>query len=209
MQHSVVGGEQAFYMDGFQLAILLCRKWTRNMLQQLLQTQEIRPVCRLMPQTPTCEQHGWACCITYHACAVPWLQDEQSIVQMATQGCGFVTIISGTFLLHTTKDLDLTSLHMEEMVRQPSLAAASGTTLGSSSVRERRGGMQGSSIELGKTGPGGLEIITVAANVGDKVSGSGADDEQHPLLVSGANGTSNGTAALGPRKGRTSGVFGW
>lgn len=137
------------------------------------------------------------------------LQDEQSDVQMATQGCGFITIVGGTFLLHTTKDLDLTGLHMEEMVRQPSITAASSTALGATSIRERRGGMQGSNIELGKTGAGGLEAITIAADVGDKGSGSGADDEQHPLLVTGANGSSNGTAALGSRKGRTSGLFGW
>ena len=35
------------------------------------------------------------------------LQEEQSFVQMATQFCGFVTIISGTFILHMTKDMEI------------------------------------------------------------------------------------------------------
>eukprot|EP00878_Enallax_costatus_P025801 GHUV01027632.1.p1 GENE.GHUV01027632.1~~GHUV01027632.1.p1 ORF type:complete len:126 (+),score=18.60 GHUV01027632.1:566-943(+) len=121
---------------------------------------------------------------------------------MATQGCGFVTIVGGTFLLHTTKDLDLTGLHMEEMVRQPSVAAGGSSSIGSSSIRERRGG-QGSSIELGQTGRD-LEVGKTAAELASKVSDSGADDEQHPLLV---NGTSGSSAALGSRKGRSSGLF--
>lgn len=121
---------------------------------------------------------------------------------MATQACGFVTIVNGTFLLHTTKDLDLTGLHMEELVRQPSAAGGSSSSLGTSSIRERRGG-QGASIELGKTGKD-LEAGNTAAELASKVSDSGADDEQHPLLV---NGTSGSSAALGARKGRSSGIF--
>ena len=35
------------------------------------------------------------------------LQEEQSVVQMTTQLCGFVTIISGTFILHMTKDMEI------------------------------------------------------------------------------------------------------
>ena len=35
------------------------------------------------------------------------LPEPQTTAQLATQGAGFVTIVCGTFLLHTTKDLDL------------------------------------------------------------------------------------------------------
>lgn len=36
------------------------------------------------------------------------LQDIQSTVQIATEACGFITIVGGTFLLHATKDMDIT-----------------------------------------------------------------------------------------------------
>lgn len=39
----------------------------------------------------------WAC-----------LQDIQNPVQVASETCGFLTIVGGTFLLHTTRDLDIT-----------------------------------------------------------------------------------------------------
>lgn len=135
------------------------------------------------------------------------MQDEQTSVQMATQGCGFVTIVGGTFLLHTTKDMDLTGLHVEEMVRQPSTAAASTASLMASSIRERRG-MQGSGIELGKQSNGVLEPITVAIDVGANSSGSGAEEEQHPLLVTATSGSNSSSVA---RKVRPSGqgLFGW
>jgi len=40
-----------------------------------------------------------------HHCA---LQEEQTTRQMATEVCGFIAIIIGTFLLHATRDLDIT-----------------------------------------------------------------------------------------------------
>ena len=36
------------------------------------------------------------------------MQEEQSPRQATTEVCGFVTIVIGTFLLHSTKDLDIT-----------------------------------------------------------------------------------------------------
>lgn len=36
------------------------------------------------------------------------VQEEQSARQATTEICGFVTIVIGTFLLHSTKDLDIT-----------------------------------------------------------------------------------------------------
>ncbi|WIA13133.1 hypothetical protein OEZ85_006728 [Tetradesmus obliquus] len=121
--------------------------------------------------------------------SVIMFQDEQTRVQMATQACGFVTIVSGTFLLHTTKDLDLTRVQLEDMVRSSSNAAddlAAGTggsaSVGARSVRERRGGggggsrmeMQGSSIEMGK----GSQGIEVKVEAGEKGGGGGGGDQQ-------------------------------
>ncbi len=39
--------------------------------------------------------------------SVIMFQEEQTVTQMATEMCGFVTIISGVFLLHATKDMDV------------------------------------------------------------------------------------------------------
>lgn len=36
------------------------------------------------------------------------MQEVQSPRQATTEVCGFVTIVVGTFLLHSTKDLDIT-----------------------------------------------------------------------------------------------------
>ena len=36
--------------------------------------------------------------------------DQQSVLQVISELCGFVTILSGTFLLHITKDIDAVSL---------------------------------------------------------------------------------------------------
>jgi len=35
-------------------------------------------------------------------------KEKQTMTQVATQACGFGTIVSGTFILHSTKDMDLT-----------------------------------------------------------------------------------------------------
>ena len=36
------------------------------------------------------------------------MQEVQTNRQMATELCGFITIVIGTFLLHATRDLDIT-----------------------------------------------------------------------------------------------------
>lgn len=140
-------------------------------------------------------------------------QDYQTRVQMATQACGFITIVGGTFLLHTTKDLDITRVDLEEMVRSNStttdgVAAASGSTLSSRSVRERRTALQASlELELGK---GGMMEVKVDANDKGGGAGGGPEDEQHPLLA-GASGASTNSSSNNAtaRKARASGLFGF
>lgn len=39
--------------------------------------------------------------------SVIMFQEEQTATQVATETCGFVTIIAGVFLLHATKDMDV------------------------------------------------------------------------------------------------------
>ncbi|KAG2484397.1 hypothetical protein HYH03_016811 [Edaphochlamys debaryana] len=45
-------------------------------------------------------------------------RDVQSVTQVMTEGCGFVTIVGGTFLLHATKDLDVTMADLNRLVKE-------------------------------------------------------------------------------------------
>jgi hypothetical protein len=45
----------------------------------------------------------------------------QSWVQIATEACGFTTIVAGTFLLHTTKDLEVSASDLSRLTKEPSL----------------------------------------------------------------------------------------
>jgi hypothetical protein len=46
---------------------------------------------------------------------------------MVTQACGFITIVAGTFLLHTTKDMDLTVQDLDQLTRSHEEATGMGT----------------------------------------------------------------------------------
>lgn len=48
----------------------------------------------------------------------------QSWVQIATEACGFTTIVAGTFLLHTTKDLDISVGDLNRLTKEPTLGLA-------------------------------------------------------------------------------------
>ena len=50
------------------------------------------------------------------------VQEPQTHRQIATEACGFIAIIIGTFLLHATKDLDITLQNLRNLTT-PSLAA--------------------------------------------------------------------------------------
>jgi hypothetical protein len=107
--------------------------------------------------------------------------------QLATQACGFITIVSGTFLLHTTKDLDMTAVSLKHILdRKDEDAAvgaggAGGAALSAGSVRERRPVAAG--LELGSLDGGKAEAAEkgLMANGG---AGKDADDEHHPLISS-------------------------
>lgn len=42
-------------------------------------------------------------------------QEEQTGTQIATEVCGFLTIVVGTFLLHVTRDLDVSMAALQHM----------------------------------------------------------------------------------------------
>lgn len=46
-------------------------------------------------------------------------KDIQQPVQIMSEACGFVTIVGGTFLLHTTKDMDLELSDLSKLTRDP------------------------------------------------------------------------------------------
>ena len=59
-----------------------------------------------------------------HFVAVVWpfellvvLQEVQSWTQIMTEGCGFATIVIGTFLLHATRDMDASLGSLSHLAR--------------------------------------------------------------------------------------------
>ncbi|PNH02510.1 Magnesium transporter NIPA2, partial [Tetrabaena socialis] len=45
-------------------------------------------------------------------------RDVQSAEQVLTESCGFVTIVAGTFLLHATRDLDVTLADLGRLIKE-------------------------------------------------------------------------------------------
>lgn len=45
------------------------------------------------------------------------IQEPQTSRQIATEACGFVAIVTGTFLLHSTRDLDVSLSNLSQMTR--------------------------------------------------------------------------------------------
>lgn len=142
----------------------------------------------------------------HHGCADP-TQDDQTSQQLATQACGFITIVSGTFLLHTTKDLDLTAVNLEHMLDRSEAAVASSAALSAGSVRERR--PTGTAVlEMGERSLDSVKAEAAEKGVQNGVSGSkDGDDEHHPLI--GSSGQVGGLSTIGVRKQRgLGGLFG-
>lgn len=52
------------------------------------------------------------------------VQDIQHPIQIATEICGFITIIGGTFLLHTTRDLDVSFSDLSRLAKEAALTTA-------------------------------------------------------------------------------------
>jgi hypothetical protein len=131
------------------------------------------------------------------AAAAPPPQDVQTGKQLATEACGFLTIVGGTFMLHTTRDLDLTPLDLDRLtktergssdggagaVRSPSQGSAA-------NLRGRRPAAAG--LELGSVGSGNLKHVAVDVGAagggggggggGEGAAAGGAEREDEPLL---------------------------
>lgn len=132
-------------------------------------------------------------------CADMALQDDQTSQQLATQACGFITIVSGTFLLHATKDLDLTGVNLEHMLEGKEAAVASSATLSQGSVVQRRPA-GAASMELGALDSAKAEAAEKGLSNGS-AGGKDGSDEQHPLIGTGNNGQGgSGLSTLGSRK---------
>lgn len=118
-----------------------------------------------------------------------------------------MTIVSGTFLLHTTKDLDLTAVNLEHILDRKEAAVASSAALSTGTVRERRSAapmMELGSLEAAKAEASEKGISNGAGTVKD------ADDEHHPLIGAGGGQVGgSGLSTLGVRKQRgLGGLFG-
>jgi hypothetical protein len=77
----------------------------------------------------------------------------QTTVQMVTTLCGFTTIVAGTFLLHTTRDMDLTVSDLDELTRgqTPGPDTGSGASMASgptAGALQKRRGVSTAVVEL-------------------------------------------------------------
>jgi hypothetical protein len=48
-----------------------------------------------------------------------WVQEEQTVTQVTTEACGFLTIVIGTFLLHVTRDMDVSWTGLQQLASSP------------------------------------------------------------------------------------------
>ena len=64
--------------------------------------------------------HPSKCTTVLQACRL-LPQEPQTSRQIATESCGFIAIVIGTFLLHATRDLDITLQNLSQLA-QPSAA---------------------------------------------------------------------------------------
>lgn len=98
-------------------------------------------------------------------------RDIQSPLQIVTEMCGFVTIVIGTLLLHTTRDMDIAWADIARMSRDSELRLAA------LNARDRKAYLLGEEMMplplAGDDGDGGL------AGGADGVSGSALDKPGH------------------------------
>jgi multidrug transporter EmrE-like cation transporter len=80
-------------------------------------------------------------------------RDPVTLVQAATQLAGFVTVIGGVFLLHATRELDLTLSHLPARTTPPPAPGAGGVDL--AGADSDGGAMVGATAEQGAAARGG------------------------------------------------------
>ncbi|KAI8474297.1 MAG: magnesium transporter NIPA-domain-containing protein [Monoraphidium minutum] len=120
--------------------------------------------------------------------SVIMFQDVQTSVQLATEACGFLTIVGGTFLLHTTRDLDLTPLDLDHLTKgerdSAATAAAARTTSGAlpqPSLRGRRVAAA-QSLELAGGGGGKHLALELGGGGGGDAAAAAGEREDEPLI---------------------------
>lgn len=87
------------------------------------------------------------------AASMIMMREQQSARQLLTEASGFVTIVCGTFLLHTTKDVDLPmEAFAQLLVRGSAGSGASANGLGLNGGGTRGEGAAEDGLELGSTG---------------------------------------------------------
>jgi hypothetical protein len=107
----------------------------------------------------------------------------QTTVQLATTLCGFATIVAGTFLLHTTRDMDLTVSDLDELTRGQSPATGSGASMASgptAGALQKRRGVSTAVVEL--LAAGGRKQDAYNSNKEDGPDGMEGDRDDEPLL---------------------------
>lgn len=94
-------------------------------------------------------------------------RDVQSVRQVLTEACGFVTIVGGTFLLHATKDLDLSWSDLNRLTKEKEANLLGRALMGSNGADDRDRELDlrpllhpshgGADVEVAGMGIGGLD----------------------------------------------------
>jgi hypothetical protein len=80
-------------------------------------------------------------------------REQQTPVQVATETCGFITIVGGTFLLHTTRDMHVSVSELASLSRDQGTSSSGSGGAGGPGGRELAAMYQGvPSAEEGKSG---------------------------------------------------------
>jgi len=108
---------------------------------------------------------------------------------MATEVCGFITIVGGTFLLHATRDLDLTPLDLDHLTKGDRAGGGGDGGGGGGTPGGARAGSGSSAVLRGRRPLQQMEL-----------TGAGGAGKHLALDVGGNGGEGGGAAAAGERE---------
>mmetsp|Transcript_28 Transcript_28/g.85 ORF Transcript_28/g.85 Transcript_28/m.85 type:complete len:347 (+) Transcript_28:444-1484(+) len=116
---SVEGDNQLIYPETYYciLIVVVCIVTQMNYLNKALDifnTAIVSPIYYVMFTIATI------------AASLVLFQDVQDWNQIATELCGFVTVVGGTFLLHTTRDMDTSLQSLSALTRSGAMTPKSG-----------------------------------------------------------------------------------
>ena len=132
--------------------------------------------------------------------SVIMFRDVQTALQLATEACGFITIVGGTFVLHATRDLDGAALSLEALTksdREGGGGGGGGGEGGGGGAAAARAAVGGGAASLRGRRPAAQQLELVAGAGGGGGGAGGASSGKHLALDVGGGGAGGGGAGGG------------